>query len=178
MSNSYAFAAIRGIQGGRAFYMAMMRLNTISCLLGPARLRSATPWQNPILKRRRIDAIVRYILAKPHAYALSPLVASIDGAFRFEASGEHRFRSVGTLFIDISAILLLSDGWHRFEALREVLRNCPTMGNETIAVMILPDAGLERWGEMVADLNRHDRARTSTRQRDEAGGHKAAGAFG
>lgn len=154
MENTYSFAAIRGIQARRAFYVAMIPLKTLERLFSydeeelPTQLRAQRD-----LNKGRIPAIARYILENPSEYVLSALSATIDGAFAFEpVPGQ---RSVGTLAIDMSATILINDGQHRRAGIIEALHARPTMGDETIAVTLFPDEGLNRSQQMFVDLNQH-----------------------
>ena len=154
MDNAYNFAAIRGVQAGRAFYVAMVPLKTLERLFSfdgeelPPQLRAQRD-----LNRGRIPAIARYINENPSEYVLSALSASIGGAFRFEATPGQR--SVGTLHIDMAATILINDGQHRRAGIVEALRERPTLGDETIAVTLFPDEGLARSQQMFVDLNQH-----------------------
>jgi len=154
MENNYQFAAIRGIQAGRAFYVAMVPLKMLERLFRfdeddlPAALRAQRD-----LNKARIPAIARYVADNPAEYVLSSLSATIDGAFKFEAvSGQ---RSIGTLSIDMAATILVNDGQHRRAGIIEALRERPTLGDETIAVTLFPDEGLIRSQQMFVDLNQH-----------------------
>lgn len=154
MDNAYTFAAVRGVQAGRAFYMAMVPLKTLDKLFRfddeelPPELRAQRD-----LNKGRIPAIARYINENPGEYVLSALSASIDGAFRFEPlQGQ---RSVGTLHVDMTATILINDGQHRRAGIVEALRERPSLGDETIAVTLFPDEGLQRSQQMFVDLNQH-----------------------
>ena len=152
--NAYSFAAIRGVQAGRAFYVAMVPLKALERLFRyndeelPTKLRAQRD-----LNKGRVPAISRYITEHPSEYVLSALSATIDGAFSFEpVPGQ---RSVGTLAIDMSATLLINDGQHRRAGIVEALRDRPNLGDETIAVTLFPDEGLSRSQQMFVDLNQH-----------------------
>ncbi len=152
--NSYSLAAIRGVQAGRAFYVAMVPLKVLERLFqfDNEELPPAVRAQRD-LNRARIPAIARYINQNPGDYVLSALSASIGGAFAFEPLlGQ---RSVGTLKIDMGATILINDGQHRRAGLVEALRERPTLGDETIAVTLFPDEGLTRSQQMFVDLNQH-----------------------
>jgi DNA sulfur modification protein DndB len=154
MDNSYRFAAIRGVQAGRAFYVAMVPLKTVERMFRfdddelPVELRAQRD-----LNRTRIPAIARYINENPTEYVLSALSASVDGGFRFEPSEQQR--SVGVLHVDMTATILINDGQHRRAGIVEALRERPTLGDETIAVTLFPDEGLRRSQQMFVDLNQH-----------------------
>lgn len=154
MDNAYTFAAIRGVQAGRAYYVAMVPLRTLERLFSfdneelPTELRAQRD-----LNKGRIPAIARYIADNATEYVLSALSASIDGTFSFEPITGHR--SVGVLSIDMAAAILINDGQHRRAGIVEALRDRPTLGDETIAVTLFPDEGLERSQQMFVDLNQH-----------------------
>ncbi|NIJ22057.1 DNA sulfur modification protein DndB [Sphingomonas naasensis] len=154
MDNSYSFAAIRGIQAGRAFYVAMIPLRMLERLFryDEEELPIALCAQRD-LNKTRIPAIARYVADNPSEYVLSALSATIDGAFEFEpVAGQ---RSVGTLEIDMRATILVNDGQHRRAGIIEALRDRPSLGDETIAVTLFPDEGLTRSQQMFVDLNQH-----------------------
>ena len=155
--NSYRFAAIRGVQAGRAYYVIMVPLRSVGRLFCfdeeelPPELRAQRE-----LNKGRVPAIAQYIADHPREYVLSALAASIDGAFRFEPSGsDDASRSVGVLVVDMTATILINDGQHRRAGIVEALRERPHLGDETIAVTIFPDEGLERSQQMFVDLNQH-----------------------
>lgn len=155
--NAYSFAAIRGVQAGRAYYVIMVPLRTVGRLLSfdevelPPGLRAQRE-----LNKGRVPAIAQYIADHPREYVLSALAASVDGGFRFEPWGEHdTARSVGTLIVDMTATILINDGQHRRAGIIEALRDRPYLGDETIAVTIFPDEGLARSQQMFVDLNQH-----------------------
>lgn len=154
MDNAYSFAAIRGVQANRAFYVAMVPLKTLESLFrfDEEELLPELRAQRD-LNRARIPAIARYINQNPGEYVLSALSASIDGAFKFEPSlGQ---RSIGTLEIDMRATILINDGQHRRAGIVEALRERPSLGDESIAVTLFPDEGLARSQQMFVDLNQH-----------------------
>lgn len=152
--NAYSFAAIRGVQAGRAYYVIMVPLRTVGRLFSfdnrelPPELRAQRE-----LNRSRVPAIARYVVDQAREYILSALSATIDGSFAFEPTPGQR--SVGTLTVDMTATLLLNDGQHRRAGIVEALRSRPSLGDETIAVTLFPDEGLARSQQMFVDLNQH-----------------------
>jgi DNA sulfur modification protein DndB len=152
--NAYSFAAIRGVQAGRAYYVAMVPLRMVERLFRfdeddlPAHLRAQRE-----LNRARVPAISRYLSNNAGAYVLSALAATVDGGMRFEAAAGEK--SVGSLFVDMTATIVINDGQHRRAGIVEALKERPHLGDETIAVTLFPDAGLERSQQMFVDLNQH-----------------------
>ena len=55
----------------------------------------------------------------------------------------------------MGATILINDGQHRRAAIEEALRERPTLGDETISVVVFADRGLKRSQQMFADLNIH-----------------------
>jgi len=82
-SETYGFDAIRGIQAGREFYVAMCPLKIIPKLFIfndydiPPELRAQR-----VLRDSRIPAIKDYILNNPDDYTFSSLTASVDGVMK------------------------------------------------------------------------------------------------
>ena len=62
---------------------------------------------------------------------------------------------VGTLTIPMSARFVINDGQHRRAAIQHALIENPDLGDESIAIVLFLDVGLNRCQQMFADLNRH-----------------------
>ena len=155
--NALEFTAIRGIQAGSAYYVIMVPLKSVSRLFQfdgdemPADLRAQR-----VLNRARIPAIADYICRNQNEYILSSLCASVDGEIDFQpAAKDGPLRKVGRLRIDMGSTILINDGQHRRAAIEEALRERPTLGDETISVVVFADRGLKRAQQMFADLNIH-----------------------
>jgi len=156
-SETYGFDAIRGIQAGREFYVAMCPLKIIPKLFIfneydiPPELRSQR-----ILRESRIPAIRDYILNNPDDYTFSSLTASVDGIMKFTAAaslGEDG--KLGRLYINMDSRLLINDGQHRRKAIEEALKERPELGHEMISVVFFQDDGLKRSQQMFSDLNKN-----------------------
>jgi len=154
---TYGFDAIRGIQAGRQFYVAMCPLKIIPKLFIfndfdiPAELRAQRT-----LRDSRIVPLKNYILNNPKDYTFSSLTASVDGKMNFipaASLGEHG--KLGRLYINMDSRLLINDGQHRRKAIEEALKERPTLGHEMISVVFFHDNGLERSQQMFSDLNQN-----------------------
>src|SRR5262245_11026072 len=156
-SFEYVFPAIRGIQAGREYYVSMCPLKLIPRIfifdedeLSPE-LRAQR-----ILNKSRVSEIAGYLLKQVKSYVFSALTASIDGEVWFEALGsDQEGRSVSRLRIPMSGRFVINDGQHRRAGIESALRECPELGDETIAVVFFLDVGLSRCQQMFADLNRY-----------------------
>jgi DNA sulfur modification protein DndB len=153
----YVFPAIRGVQAGREYYISMcpMRLIPKIFLFDEAELVPELRAQR-VLNKQRVPEIARYITANRSTYIFSAITASIDAEVRFEslASGAEGSR-VGLLHIPMRARFIINDGQHRRAAIEMALRDCPEVGDESIAVVFFLDLGLQRCQQMFADLNRY-----------------------
>lgn len=156
-SFEYVFPAIRGIQSGREYYVSMCPLKLIPkiFLFDDEELVPELRAQR-ILNKARVPDIANYIVKNRDSYVFSAITASVDGDLRFQAVGsEVEASRVGALHIDMRARFILNDGQHRRAAIEMALRQEPTLGDETIAVVLFLDRDLERSQQMFADLNRY-----------------------
>ena len=154
-SYEYVFPAIRGVQAGREYYVTMCPLRLIPRLfvfdeeeLVPELRAQRT------LNKARVPEIARYIVDNATSYVFSALTASVDAEIHFDAEGDGDTR-VGTLTIPMEARFVINDGQHRRAAIQQALTENPELGDETIAIVLFLDIGLERCQQMFADLNRY-----------------------
>ncbi len=154
---TYGFDAIRGIMGGKEFYVAMCPLKIIPKLFIfneyelPPNLRAQR-----ILRQSRIPEIRNYILENPQEYLFSSLTASVDGIMRFmPAPHLGPEGKLGRLYINMDSRLLINDGQHRRKAIEDALKERPSLGHESISVVFFADRGLKRSQQMFADLNKN-----------------------
>ena len=155
MQDCFTFEAIRGIQAGREFFVAICPLRLIPkvFLFAEEELPPTLRAQRS-LSKARVPLITKYILDNPTEYVFSSLTASFDGEAHFEPYGEE-IPDVGRLSIPLSARIVINDGQHRRAAIEEALRQAPQLGTETISVVFFQDPNLARCQQMFADLNRH-----------------------
>lgn len=153
MDFTYRFPAVKGIQAGREYYIAMIPLRMIEKLFFndvdylPAEYRSQRK-----LNSMRIPGIKQYILDNRDSYVFSALAASIDGKYKFEESD---MPEVGVLNVSMDAKFLINDGQHRKAALLEAIREDDSLLDETISVVFYEDRGLERSQQMFTDFNKY-----------------------
>jgi len=154
---NYQFTALRGIQSGREYYVAMCPLKLIPKIFLfdeeeiPASLRAQR-----ILNRSRVPEIARYLLENPEDYVFSSITACVDGDIKFAPLAERGYeRNAGVLTVSMASRFLINDGQHRRAAIEEALKENPKLGDETISVVLFIDSGLERSQQLFADLNKH-----------------------
>jgi DNA sulfur modification protein DndB len=150
----FSFPAIRGVQGGREYYVAMCPLRSLSQLLKFNEEEIAPEIRaQRLINRARIPELAKYITDHPTEYVFSSLTASIDGIVRFEPTAERA--STGRLFVPFNAKMVVNDGQHRRAGIEEALKERPELGDETLSVVLFVDRGLKRSQQMFADLNRY-----------------------
>ena len=152
-----SFPAMRGVQANSDFFVIMCPLRYLPRLfifdeeIVPPELRAQRS-----LSKARIPELVRYISENRDDYVFSALTASIDGPMEFiSPSLENSLRNLGTLNISLDSHFLINDGQHRRAAIEEALKLDPTLGEETIPIVIFRDRGLKKSQQMFSDLNRH-----------------------
>lgn len=153
----YSFPAIRGIQAGREYYVSMcpLRLLPKLFLFNEDEMVPELRAQRQ-LNKARLPELARYVVQNPTDYVFSAITASVDADVKFEPFGEDlEMRRMGVLRIPMSARFVLNDGQHRRAAIELAMRENPTIGDESIAVVFFLDQGLARCQQMFADLNRY-----------------------
>lgn len=154
----YVFPAIRGVQAGREYYVTMCPLRIIPRLFLfneeelPPEMRAQRS-----LNKNRVPEMARYIIENPDSYIFSALTASVNAEVRFESlvGGSGPRERIGTLTIPMSATFVINDGQHRRAAIQQAMTENPELGDETIAIVMFLDIGLDRCQQMFADLNRY-----------------------
>ena len=153
----YGFDAIKGIQSGQEYFVAMCPLKVIPKLFIfddddlPPKLKAQRT-----LRYARIPQIANYIVDNPKSYILSAITASVDGKMVFSpfpSLGEEG--KIGRLYISMDSKLLINDGQHRHAAIKEALKQKPELGIETISVVFFKDTNLKKTQQMFSDLNQH-----------------------
>lgn len=150
----HAFAAIRGVQAGREYFVISVPLRML-----PTLFTFDDPTLPPeqrvqrVVNAARVPAIAAYLVANPHDYVMSALTASVDQEVYFEAGTTAP--NAGLLKVPMGARLLVNDGQHRRAAIALALEERPELADETLPVTLFLDAGLARSQQIFADLNRY-----------------------
>ena len=154
MDYVYRFPVVRGIQAGREYYIAMVPLKMLSILF-PNEEEYVLPEfrAQRRLNEARIPIISKYIIENRNNYVFSALAASIDGKYKYVNNADSQ--DVGVLEVSMDAKFLLNDGQHRKAAILDALEEDSSLNEETIAVVLYEDKGLERSQQIFTDLNKH-----------------------
>lgn len=152
---TYTFPAVRGIQAGKEFYVAMVpyailvRLFVFDDELVPAELRAQRT-----LNERRAEGIATYVADNPDTYVLPALTASVSASIHFEPSPlPGASDRVGHLHIPMDAVMLINDGQHRRKGIELAMAKNPLLSSECVAVTIYFDQGLVHSQQMFSDIN-------------------------
>ncbi len=150
----YQFPAVRGNQAGTEYYTCMVPLGLLSKIF-ISDTGDVAPEHRAQrkLNELRIPEIRDYILHNRDSYVFSALAASIDGDVNFIPYQENS--QIGVLEVDMDAAFLINDGQHRKAAIEAALVEDESLRNETIAIVMYKDRGLQRSQQMFTDLNKH-----------------------
>ncbi len=154
MDFSYKFPVVAGVQAEKEYYIAMIPLRML-CKLFPDEGEYVPPEYRAQrkLNESRIPTISKYITDNRDSYVFSALAASIDGDFEFKENKNSK--GTGILEISMDSKFLINDGQHRKAAILEALKEDPSLGDETISVVLYEDRGLARSQQIFTDLNKH-----------------------
>jgi len=161
MSEDYqlSFPAIRGVQAGREYYVAMCPIHVAVNIIKLCEDDDDIPPElkaQRTLNKARIPAITDYIVSNPKGYAFSSLTVSIDSSVEFQPfGGEGIEQKLGTLRIPFGVTYLINDGQHRRAALAQAIKEKPELRNESISLVLYVDQGLKRSQQLFSDLNRY-----------------------
>ena len=152
---TYAFPAVRGVQAGREFYSAiipyraLLKLFVFDDEVIPAEFRAQR-----VLNEKHAQGIGHYIASNLNDYVLPALTASVSSEMFFEPCAVRGASDrLGVLNIPFDATLLINDGQHRRKGIEHALKRNPELKDETVAVTLFFDHGLQRSQQMFADIN-------------------------
>ena len=150
---NYNFSAMKGVQANSEYYVCMIPLGILSKIFIDQDGDTLPEFRaQRKLNEIRIPEIRDYILNNRTSYVFSALAASVDGNMSFKPFSNS---VIGELEIDMNATFLINDGQHRKAAILKAIEHDESLKNETIAVVLYTDNGLERSQQMFADLNKH-----------------------
>lgn len=150
-----SFPAMRGHIGQRTYYSCMMQLSIIPKMFTFRDWAEFRPEdrEQRILNEKRIPHIAKYILDNEEGYLFSSITASYKCDVKFKASGGSD--DIGILEMEFDqANFVINDGQHRCAAIAYALKDNPSLGDETISVLLFPYENRERVQQMFSDLNR------------------------
>lgn len=149
------FPAMRGSIGGRTYYTTQMPLSVVPKVLAFADSElDPQDREQRKLNSKRIPDIAHYIkLNEGEGYLFSAITASHRGGVDFTPVPGSE--NLGVVEVDLaSASFLINDGQHRAAAINMALRDMPSLGDDSISVILFPYENKGRAQQMFSDLNR------------------------
>ncbi len=148
------FPAMKGSLGKRTYYSCLMKLNAIPKMFTFRDWIEFTPEdrEQRVLNKKRIPEIARYILDNEEGYLFASITASYKCEVQFTPVGEEGLGALSMEFED--ANFVINDGQHRCAAIAHAIKENPSIGEETISVLLFPYESKERVQQMFSDLNR------------------------
>jgi DNA sulfur modification protein DndB len=152
--------AIRGQMGGREYFTISMKVKTVPRFFEFQNYQALDPEQRAqrVINKLRVPAIRDYLLHNPDSYVFSSITASfqlpdgVDATTLFEPFSEGA--NIGILNLPMEADLLINDGQHRRAGIAAALEEDPSIGEDSISVVLFPFEDNDRAQQMFSDLNR------------------------
>jgi DNA sulfur modification protein DndB len=149
--------AIRGVQAGRPFYIALCPTKFIPRLIPQD--SPGTTQDNCFGRaadRSRSQDIARYLAGNPESYVLPAITCLIDGNVHFDEPGEkgHSF-GLGTLRVPLNSRILILDGVNRRAGVEMALKLRPELGDEAVPILFYVDSSPKRVEQVLSDIRRN-----------------------
>lgn len=161
-SVEFSIPAVRGTQGGHAFYAAMCPISLLPKLFPVGTDQTLTDSHQSFrtVKVSRVREIAREIVAHHDSFHLAAVTITVEHEVRFVTgkSNPKTQLAAGELCIPLEARLTIVDGIHRIYGLQRALKECPSLASECIAMVIHVDPNGSRRGQIFSDVKRHERS--------------------
>lgn len=148
------FPGMQGQIGQRTYYSCLMKLNAIPKMFTFRDWAEFTPEdrEQRILNKKRVPDIAKYILDDEDGYLFASITASYKCKVDFKPVNASSLGELEMEFED--ANFVINDGQHRCAAIAAAIKENPSLGEETISVLLFPYESKERVQQMFSDLNR------------------------
>ena len=159
MYSTIMFPAFRFRQAGRDYYVATMDFHMAEALLD-----RHVDWSQRIfelsedniaqrdLARDRIRKMVEYLAQEDHFYP--PIIAElVTDRIRFDPNQDNEV--LGVLTITASDLILIVDGQHRLQSIREAIRKGTDLSQDHITIVFRRFESVEQSQKLFTDINRN-----------------------
>lgn len=179
--------ALRASMGDWVYYICFMTLRDVALRIYTAEELYTAPVLRELLQRtvsgNRRNEISSYLLSQPQRFFNSLVVGSFGGHPKWHELAVHDPQtrvpswppymegSLGVLTLEGTERLFAIDGQHRVVGIREAVRLRPELGQEEVAMILVPGVtseqrehdpqGFERTRRLFTTLNRHAKAVTT-----------------
>ena len=148
--------------GGRQYYLTTMALSEIPRFFKFNDWESVTPELRAqrVLNESRVPEIAKYMVDNENDYLFSSITCSYDADLLFTPSSPSA-PDLGEIALELEQMeFVINDGQHRCAAIAAALKECPSIAQDRISVLLFPMENLQRMQQMFSDLNRYSQ-RTS-----------------
>jgi DNA sulfur modification protein DndB len=149
--------AIRGIQAGRPFFIALCPTRFIPRLMPmdlPGDLEDAPFRRTP--DRSRSQEIARYLASNPETYVLPTITCLVDGEVNFDEPDEKgKPLGLGVLRVPLNSRIRILDGLNRRAGIEMALKLRPELGDEAIPVLFYVASGPSSLEQILSDIRRN-----------------------
>ena len=154
--------AVRASQGGNMFYTAMCPVRLLPKLfpIGTEQTTSDIQQSFRSVNMARVREIAKDIVAHKGSFHLAAVTVAIEQRVRFEpyVSTRSKQPTAGELLIPLEARLTIIDGIHRIYGLQRSLKQCPSLADDSVAVLFHIDPDGTRRGQIFSDIKRYERS--------------------
>jgi DNA sulfur modification protein DndB len=147
--------AMRGQIGQRTYYSTLMKLNAIPKMFTFRDWIEFTPEdrEQRVLNKKRVPDIAKYMLDNEDGYLFASITASYKCPVTFKPNNGDE--DIGFLEMEFEdANFVINDGQHRCAAIVQAIKENPSLGEESISVLLFPYENRDRVQQMFSDLNR------------------------
>lgn len=151
------FPAMKARMGGRDYYVTTMALSEIPRFFKFNDWESVTPELRAqrVLNDARVPAIAKYIVDNEDDYLFSSIACSYSAELAFTPSSPAT-PHLGEIALELEQMeFVINDGQHRCAAIAAALKECPSIAQDRISVLLFPMENLARMQQMFSDLNRY-----------------------
>ena len=164
----FSIPAVRGTQASHAFYTAMLPIRLLPKLF-PVRVDDSTSNVHQSFRKAnvaRVRDIAKDIVQHCDDFHIGAVTVSVEHEVRFVAAENTRSKlpCIGELFIPLEARLTILDGIHRIYGLQRALAECPSLADNSIAMLLHVDPDGSRRGQLFSDAKRHERTTAPSRR--------------
>jgi DNA sulfur modification protein DndB len=149
--------AIRGVQAGRPFFLAICLAKHLARLIPLDSVQNS--FDSPLVRmpdRNRSQEISRYLTANPGCYILPAITCLVAGAMHFdEHVGKGHPSGSGTLRVPLESTILILDGVNRRAGIEMALKQRPELGDEAIPVLLFVDSEYHHAEQLLSDIRRN-----------------------
>jgi DNA sulfur modification protein DndB len=143
--------------GGREYFLTTMALSEIPRFFKFNDWESVTPELRAqrVLNEARVPAIAKYMTDNEDGYLFSSITCSYSAPLHFTPSSPQT-PDLGEIKLELEKMeFVINDGQHRCAAIAAALKECPSIAQDRISVLLFPMENLERMQQMFSDLNRY-----------------------